>query len=445
MLPTCCRFALIAVVWMICCPLRAGNWPQWRGPDGDGVSREAELPVAWSEKAGVKWKCKLPEWGNSTPAIWGNAVFLTSHVDNRRLLLLKIDKSNGKIVWEREVATASIQPVAHDKLSKPDSRRGHQQFHESQNMASPSPITDGKVVIVHFGNGELAAYDFDGRRLWRHNLQDDYGPYSIWWGHANSPVLYEDLVISVCIQDSCRELPESDRPGGKPLPSYVVAHDKRTGKERWYQPRMTPALAECCDSYITPVLRRSDEQTELVVMGGQMLDAYDPASGRQLWYLPGLVGSRTITGPVVAHGMIYATEGMRRNLLAVQPGGPGKRSRADVVWKLDQGTPDSPTPVVWGESLFLVTNDGVARCLDAHDGRLRWKERLKGEYRASPLAVEGRIYFLNTTGLCTVLSASTRVDRLTQNQLDDQTVASPAISDGNFFIRGRKWLYCLSK
>ena len=143
--------------------------------------------------------------------------------------------------------------------------------------------------------------------------------------------------------------------------------------------------------------------------------------------------------------MIYATEGMRRSLLAVQPGGPGKRSHDDVVWKLEQGTPDSPTPVVWGQSLFLVTNDGIARCLDAHDGRLRWKERLKGEYRASPLAAEGRIYFLNTTGRCTVLSASPRLDRLTENQLDDDTLASPAISDGHIFIRGRKWLYCLSR
>jgi len=296
------------------------------------------------------------------------------------------------------------------------------------------------VVVVHFGNGELAAYDFDGRQLWRRNLQKDYGEYSVWWGHANSPVLYENLVISVCMQDSCSDL--LDR---VPVPSYVVAHDKKTGEELWRTPRTTAATAENCDSYTTPVLRRVEEQTELVVMGGQMLDAYDPANGRRLWYLPGLIGNRTISGPVAAQGMIFATQGMQHALLAVHPGGPGKRPRSDIVWRFDQGTPDSATPTVWGESLFLVANNGTARCLDLRTGRLHWKARLKGEYRASPVAAEGRIYFLNTKGLCTILSAALRLDRLTENQLDDDTLAAPAISDGRLFIRGRKSLYCLGK
>ena len=180
-------------------------------------------------------------------------------------------------------------------------------------------------------------------------------------------------------------------------------------------------------------------------MGGQMLDAYDPASGRRLWYLPGLIGGRTISGPVVAQGMIFATLGTQHALVAVKPTGAGKRPQSDVAWKLAQGTPDSSTPVAWGDSLFLVTNNGVARCLDLGTGRLLWKAPLKGEYRASPVAVEGRIYFLNTKGLCTILSAALRLDRLTENQLDDETLASPAISDGRLFIRGRKWLYCLGK
>ncbi len=439
------RFVLVVAVLLFCASLPADNWPQWRGPTGDGVSREVDLPVAWNEGSGIVWKCKLPEWGDSTPAIWGDALFLTSHVENRKLLLVKIDKATGKIAWVREVAQGSIEPVAHDRLSKPASRRGHQQFHESQNLASPSPVTDGQVVVVHFGNGELAAYDFQGQRLWQRNLQKDYGDYSIWWGHANSPVLYGKAVISVCIQDSCTDLLGDATTPRQPVPSYIVAHDKKTGQELWRTMRMTAATAECCDSYMTPVFRRDGEQTELVVMGGQVLDAYDPATGRRLWYLPGLVGSRTITGPLVAHDMIYATQGMRGALLAVKPRGPGKRTRDDVVWKLEQGTPDSPTPVVWNELLFLVTNDGIARCLNARSGHMQWKERLKGEYRASPLAAEGRVYFLNTKGLCTVLSASARLDRLTENQLDDDTLASPAASDGKFFIRGRKTLYCLGK
>jgi len=183
----------------------------------------------------------------------------------------------------------------------------------------------------------------------------------------------------------------------------------------------------------------------MLVMGGEMLDAYDPASGRQLWHLPELLGNRVITGPTTAHGMIYTTRGMRGPLVAVKPGGDGKRPLTDIVWRFDQGTPDSPCPVVWGELLFTVSDRGIARCLDALSGRLLWKERLKGAYRASPLAAEGRVYFVNMTGLCTVVSASTRFDRLAENQLDDDTIASPVPSAGRLFIRGQKSLYCLKK
>jgi outer membrane protein assembly factor BamB len=292
---------------------------------------------------------------------------------------------------------------------------------------------------VHFGNGDLAAYDFDGNRLWHRNLQKDYGDYTIWWGHANSPVLCGDLVISICIQDSCADLP------GKPSPSYVVAHDVRTGKERWKTPRMTSATLESCDSYVTPILWKNDGQLELVVLGGQVLDAYDPVTGKICWQLPGLIGNRTITGPVAGHGMIYATQGMRQPMLAVRPGGGGRRTRDDVVWQLGQGTPDSSTPVVCGQSVFFVTNDGIARCIDAQTGRVQWKERLKGDHRASPVAADGRIYFLNTQGLTTVVAASPRFNRLAENPISDDTLASPAVSDGRIYIRGWKALYCIGK
>jgi outer membrane protein assembly factor BamB len=252
-------------------------------------------------------------------------------------------------------------------------------------------------------------------------------------------VLYENLVISICLQDSCADLP------GDPSPSYVVAHDKRNGREVWKMPRMTAATHESCDSYTTPLVWKHGERTELVIFGGQMLDAYDPADGRQLWSLPELIGNRTITGPVAAGDMIFVTQGMRNPLLAVKPGGEGKRTRKDIVWQMRDGTPDSPTPVVLGERLYLVTNDGIARCLEAATGRLYWKERLKGGYRASPLAADGRIYFLNEQGLTTVISAEKKFNKLVENPLDDDTVASPITSDGKIFIRGNKTLYCIGK
>lgn len=434
---TCCL--LPAVISLLSFPLSAAaeNWPQWRGPSGDGVSRETNLPVAWSENTGIAWKCKLPEWGNSTPAIWGDAIFLTSHVDDQQLVLLRINKKTGRIEWTRQVGTAATVRKAQPG-TKGEGRR-HQKFHGTQNLATPSPVTDGQVVVVHFGNGDLGAYDLEGKQLWLRNLEKGYGDYTIWWGHANSPVLFGDLVISVCMQDSCKDLP------GEPAPSYIVAHDKETGKEKWKTMRVTAATAESCDAYTTPLFCRNGDRVEMVVWGGQVLDAYQPANGQRLWHLPGLSGNRVIPSPVAAHGMLYIIQGMRKPLVAVKPGGPGQRTRKDIVWEFDQGTSDSPSPVVWGELLFMINNDGVVRCFDALTGRIHWKERFKGEYRASPTAAEGRIYFLSTKGLATVVSASRRFDRLTENQLNDETIASPAVSDGRLYLRGRKTLYCVSR
>jgi outer membrane protein assembly factor BamB len=183
----------------------------------------------------------------------------------------------------------------------------------------------------------------------------------------------------------------------------------------------------------------------LIVLGGQMLDAYDPRTGKQLWFLPDLIGNRTITGPVAAGGMIYAVQGQRNPLLAVRPGGDGRRPREDVAWQYDSATPDAPTPTVWNGLLVMVANNGTAQCLDAQTGKLYWKEKLKGEYRASPLAADGRIYFVNTRGLTTVVAAAKDFQKLAENPLDDETFASPIAGGGKIFVRGKKSLYCLGK
>lgn len=406
----------------------AENWPGWRGPRGNSTSAEKNIPIVWNEKQSVLWKCELPEWGTSTPAIWNNAIFVTSHVDNEKLVVLRIDNKTGKVVWTRQVGTGEAPREA--------PKREKQKFHRLHNLASPSPVTDGKTVVVHFGNGDLVALDTDGKQLWKRNLQDDYGTYTIWWGHANSPVIYQDTVISVCMQDSLADMRE------KPVESYLVAHDLQTGKVRWKTLRMTDAKAEECDAYTTPIFCPTDDGLQMVIMGGNQLDAYDPATGKQLWHLPGLVGGRTITGPTFDDGLVFATRGMRKPLVAVKlKGKAGELERRDIQWSFDQGTPDSSTPVAWGGLLFLVSDNGIARCFDAHTGHLQWTKRLEGNYKASPVAAEGRIFFLNTEGLCTVISASSRYDKLTENKLDDQTLASPAISGGSIFIRGKKTLY----
>ncbi|MEX2287619.1 MAG: PQQ-binding-like beta-propeller repeat protein [Planctomycetaceae bacterium] len=414
--------------------VRADNWPTWRGPTGNSVSHDTDLPLEWSEGGNNVRKTSLPEWGTSTPAIWKDAVFLTTESDGK-LLLLKIDKQTGETQWTRQVGTGT----ANRKPAGGENRAA--KFHDMHNLASPSPVTDGERVIVHFGNGDLASYTFDGKLEWTINLAEKFGKYTIWWGHANSPILYDDLVISACMQDSMAGQWE------KLSPSYIVAHDKRDGRLVWNTPRMTGGDAEQCDAYTTPVLHRSQERTELVVMGGNQLDAYDPADGRQLWSLGGLVGGRTITGPTVAHGLVFATVGMRGPLHAVKLGGNGLRKADEAVaWKETHNTPDTSCPVVSGDLLFMVSDNGIASCFDAKDGSEKWRKRIGGEnHKASPLAADGRIYFLSRNGICTVIRAAAEFELLAENRLDDEFMASPAISDGKIYLRGRKSLYTISK
>jgi outer membrane protein assembly factor BamB len=419
-------------MWLVAVPALAADWPQWRGPAGTGISAEQDLPVVWTETRGIIWKCGLPQWGTSTPAIWGRDIFLTSHTEEDKLLLVCIDKTNGEIKWTREVGSG-------EAVRQTPEKRGTQKFHEIQNLASPSPVTDGKTVVVHFGNGDLAAFDFSGTQLWKRNLQDDYGAYTIWWGHANSPVLYAGLVINVCMQDSLADLRD------KPVESYLVAHDLRTGKERWKVVRTTKAKSEECDAYTTPLLARRGERTELIVMGGNQLDAYDPTTGKQLWFLEGLVGGRTVTGPTIADDCILTTRGMRKDLVCVKPTQDGELSARNIAWDVKAGTPDTCCPVVANNLVFTITDDGIAKCYDLPTGHVQWTERLKGGYKASPIAANGRIYFLSTEGVCTVVSASSRFDKLTENKLEDSFVASPATSDGRLFLRGKNSLYCIGR
>jgi outer membrane protein assembly factor BamB len=430
------RSALLAIAaaLVVGMPARAENWPQWRGPDGDGVSHETGLPLHWGDGKNILWTCVLPGQGASTPVVWGDVLFVTTQ-DGENLSLLKIDTKVGKIEWARQVGTGT--PTRSGPRGRGGSSRSGQKFHNLHNMASPSPVTDGEMLVAHFGNGDLVAYDLAGRQLWHHNLQKDHGTYTIWWGHANSPVLYGDLVINVCMQDSLAKR------GGQTVDSYLVAYDKRTGAQKWKTLRNTQATAEQCDAYTTPVLRRAGGRTELVVMGGNQVDAYDPATGKQLWFLPGIRGGRTITGPTLAHGLVYATQGQRGPLLAVRPAAGGELSADAVAWKRTESTPDSPCPVVWKGLIFWVSDNGIAQCCDARTGESKWTQRLGGDFKASPVAAADRVYFLNKNGVCTVLAAAPKFEKLATNRIEGETLASPAISNGRIYLRSRGTVYCI--
>ena len=428
----CCA----ALVLAVCTTAHSQNWTQWRGPDGNGVSLDQHVPLEWDESKNIVWTCRLEGWGTSTPAVWDDGIYVTSH-SGEKLLLHRVDWTSGAVVWTRQVGMGSVEGV--EPYSKSAEDRRQQMFHSDHNLATPSPVTDGKHVIVHFGNGDLAAYGLDGQLQWKRNLQEDHGPYTIWWGHANSPVLFRDLVISVCMQDSLADLQD------ELSPSYIMAHDISTGEEKWQTMRMTGAESEPCDSYTPPLLRIGDGGWELIVMGGTQLDAYDPLSGRQLWYLKDLGGNRTITGPTVAGELVYATVGMSGPLLAVKLDGQGEVGSEAIAWQHRRGTPDTTSPVVWNDLLFFISDDGIGRCLDRRNGTTYWKQRLAGDYRASPVAVAGRIYFLNRDGLCTVIAAASEFRKLSENKLDDEFCASPAISKGCLFLRGKEKLYCVAR
>jgi outer membrane protein assembly factor BamB len=395
-------------------------WPQWRGPTHDSVSASARLPMHWSSTENVVWKTPLPGKGNSSLAIWKDALFVTTH-DQDRLLLLRIDRATGKIVWQREVGKGT-------PLTK--GPPGPNRFHDENTMASPSPVTDGKHVWVHFGTGHFACYDFTGESVWAINLTDRFGLYTIWWGHANTPCLVGDMLVSVCMQDP--------KGGGK---SYVVAHDKLTGKEKWAVMRDTGATSEPADAYTTPVLFAKPGRTEVIIFGGLVLDAYDPATGKQLWQSRNFKGNRVISSPTVAGDTVYAIEGMKGSVVAVRAGGEGDVSATNVRWKYSGPTPDAASPVVANGLVFLALNNGFGVCLDNATGKEVWKERLGNAFRATPLVAGDKVYYFAKEGKTIIVDAARTFRVVAECDLGEDTVASPAAVGGNLFIRTREHLY----
>ncbi len=402
-------------------PAPADVWPQWRGPTADSVA-PGRLPTAWGQTENVIWKAPLPGWGNSTPAIWHDAIFLTTQEEDR-LLLLRLDRQTGKPVWQREVGRGTPRRKGPTGVNR---------YHDEHNMASPSPVTDGKHVWVHFGTGHLACYDFDGKQAWAVNLTERFGPYTIWWGHANSPVIVEDVLVSACMQD-----PQG---GGQ---SYVVAHDKATGKERWHAKRDTGAKSEPADAYTTPLVHRnpSSGRTEVIVFGGNVLDAYDPATGKQLWRAAPFKGNRVIAGPTLVGDTVYAVQGMRGPLFAVKAGGAGDVTTKSVLWKYPGSTPDAASPVVANGLVFLATNAGAVVCVDAANGKEVWKERLGETFRATPLVADGKIYCFSKEGRATVFEAAREYREVARTDLEEEVIASPAAAGGDLFIRTKGHLY----
>jgi outer membrane protein assembly factor BamB len=408
---------LVLIVFSAVTHALADNWPQWRGPSLDGVSQERDLPYRWSTTENITWKLAMPAWSGSTPIIWENRIFLNV-AENGNLYLWCVDRVDGSVVWKKF-------------LSDGDRKQ------RKQNMSSPSPVTDGRHVWVMTGTGILKAFDFQGEELWARDMQKDYGLFGLNWGYASSPLLHQDALYVQVLHGM-----KTDDP------SYVMRIDKNTGETVWRVERPTDAIRESPDSYTTPGLLRYGGKTEIVITGGDCVTGHDPETGEELWRANGLnpennPNYRIVASPVVRNDMIYAPSRVTP-LLALKAGGRGDVSESHRRWSFGHG-PDVPTPVTDGEYFYVVNDKGVMWCLDAKTGEEIWgQKRVKpGTYSSSPVLADGKIYVTNEDAVTTVVKAGPEFEILAENSLDDYCLSSPAVSDGQIFMRTAEYLYCI--
>jgi outer membrane protein assembly factor BamB len=412
----------------------ADNWPEWRGPEATGVSTEKNLPTHWSAEDNVAWKAPLEGLGTSSPVVWGDQVFLTTQmgvgpVDHRgaqfpgapfardyrrddgkvQFVVYAFDRSDGHQRWRYELTAEGDLPAVHYKHS----------------LASPSPVTDGESVYAWVGTGQLVALNMKGELLWQRHLGREYAPFDILWGHGSSPVLYENLLYLLC---------------DHPARAYLLALDKRTGKEIWKVERGSGLR-----SYSTPFILRSEGGDELVVNSSHRLESLDPKTGALLWYA-GEPTPLAIPMPVWHDGILYVSRGYSSGPYAsVQGGGRGDVSSSHVRWSFPTGAPYVSSLVYYQGLVYMANENGIVTAIDAETGANVWRERVGGVFTASPIAADGKIYLLEESGRTVVLEAGRTFSIVATNALGERSLASPAVSDGHIFIRTDRHLYCIGK
>lgn len=395
-------------------PLHAESWPQWRGPRLDGTSAETDLPLSWGPTENVVWKLALPARSGATPIVWDDHVFLNVGHDpesDDTLELWAVDRNTGTVRWKRPLGGGNVLKY-------------------KQHMSSPSPVTDGKHVWVLTGTGVLKAFAFDGTEVWSRSLQEDYGDFGHKWGFAASPLLYRDALYVPVIHGFHTD-----------DPSYLLKVDAATGKTVWRQERPTDAVYESPDAYTTPMPASHGGETRIVLTGGDVVTAHSPETGKELWRAGGLnpgasKTQRLVASPLVADGHVFAF-GKRGPVLAFRPGG-------ELAWSWEKGT-DVPTPVSDGTYLYIVNDRGILHTLEVATGKVVYgPERLApGTYSASPVLADGRVYATSEEGVTTVFQTGPNFELLAKNRLEGYTLASPAVSDGQIFLRTAEFLYAI--
>jgi outer membrane protein assembly factor BamB len=403
------RGCLLLAVYLLClcCPFAlAAEWPEFRGSTADGISSAKNVPTEWSASEHVAWKQAIPGVGWSSPVIADGRIYLTTAVgkDSEPISLraMCVDVADGKVIWDTEVF-------------KPDSTIAHE-MHSKNSLASPTPIVSGDRLYVHFGHMGTAALDLDGNVIWRQSSVT-YHPQH---GNGGSPLLIGDELVFSC--------------DGTEKP-FVTALDKNTGEIRWRTDRNTKAAKTF--SFCTPTAIEVDGVPQVVLPGSGFVAAYDPKDGHEIWRVGYDEGYSVVPRPVFAQGLLFVSSGFNRPVLyAIDPkGAAGDATDSHIVWKHDKGAPLTPSPLVVGDELYLVSDNGVATCVDAKSGKQNWTKRLGGDFSASPVFAEGRIYFENEAGVTTVIKAGKEYEAVATNDLGERMLASPAIIDGAIFLR----------
>ena len=384
-------------------------WPRWRGPSGQGLAADANYVDTWSVTQNVLWKAAVPGTGNSSPIVWSDRIFVTTAYDGgRRLAVLAYRRSDGMRLWETFAPQGRSDSGAHYK----------------NGYASATPATDGERVYVSFGTRGLLALDFNGKIVWQHDL----GPMDAYHGTAGSPLLYKNRIILY-----------QDQFSG----SFIAAFDTRTGQELWRTRRQANV------GWGTPIAIRVGDHDEIIVNSQQSVYAYDPDRGTELWRCGGTT-YEVIPTPVVGYGMVFCSSGRAGPTLAIKPGGKGDVSRTHVAWTSPRGSPFVPSPILYGEYLYMV-NDmaSIVTSLHASTGKVMFQGRLgvaqPEGFSASPVAVDGKVFFTNDDGETFVLRAGPTFELLHVNRIGEQTLASPALVDGRWYIRTARQLYAVGR
>ncbi|HSW50604.1 MAG TPA: PQQ-binding-like beta-propeller repeat protein [Bryobacteraceae bacterium] len=419
--------------------LVAENWPQWRGPQSQGVSPEEGLPVEWGVGKNLDWTASLAGSGVSSPVVWGDLVIVTSqtgraHGAGRSFPLLARDDTT---LAEREnpiqgaVSASGEVYLVVEAFRRSDGRRLWEYrtkatgefpaLHEKHNLATPTPAVDGERIYALFGTGQIVALDLEGRLAWARHLGLEISPFRTAWGHGSSPVPYRDTLILLCDHEPR---------------SYLLALDRRTGKERWLADRGRGRV-----SHSTPLVIRGPEGDELIVNSSPRIDAYDPATGKLLWYT-GSERQTPIPTAVFQDGVIYLSRGYRNSdYLAIRAGGQGDVGGSHVLWRTPSGASYVPSIVLYEGLLYMTNEIGVVTCADARTGTLVWRRRLGGVFFASPVAGDGKIYMVSETGTTFVLRVGREAEVLAENDLGERFLASPAVSGGRLYLRSDGTLF----